>query len=82
MIALKFAIVGAFILLCLIAVTQILVPLFNGTPLFPTLRNSDEKKKLAEVENSLEEANELADIQNRITTLKDVVKSKLDNGNS
>jgi len=58
-------------------VTQILLPTINGTPWFPLFRNSSTKKALSDLEDKLEEAAEIADIQNRLNSVAEKVQSKM-----
>lgn len=58
-------------------VTQILLPALNGTPWFPMFRSSSAKKALSDLEDKLEEAAEIADIQNRLNSVAEKVQSKM-----
>jgi len=74
---LTFCLVIISFLLIVAFVTQILVPAFTGTPLFPLFRNSEAKKVLNDMEAKLEEAVELAAIQDRLAAVADKVNSKI-----
>lgn len=77
---LKLLFIIVLVLMVAFLVTQVVLPLLFNNPVFPLFRNSTEKSALEKVEKTLEEANEVADIKNRVEALAKKVSSKIENG--
>lgn len=57
------------ILFAFAVVTQILLPLYRGTPVFPIFCTSELKEKVAELESEVEAAVETANLKTRLKQL-------------
>jgi hypothetical protein len=58
------------ILLILIVLTQMVVPLFSGEPMFPIFRKSAVKEDIAKAEHMLGEVAEAAHLKRVVTEIK------------